>query len=369
MADKEIKKDIVIDEKDIKISDADPIKYTADLNSPIATKVKKIEEEALKKKELEERRSERIRLQQDYLNSLLENVTDNLSATDKEKQINDALEHDVRKQVLSMHGISEDKYEGMERRSAAINQGSESAIFLMSLILLLLSAFISRTLKGPVDVTLFICFMTAVEGTLLNHGARSKAIVWILRVVYYMLFPMMLIVFIMAILQISIFIQTMSIFAVFGVAVLLMGVIPYFIYNPYREEKKQLKQAHKYLKNMNKAAEREVTQNIKKEEKEIKKEEKEKQKLLRKEERQAKKDEIKRQKALKKEKPGTTETVDKTETDETNETNKTDGSEGSAEKSEVNEKAETNDKTETNGKPETNDQTETDIKTENDKSN
>ncbi len=319
MSDQKDTNEIVIDEKYIKISDAEPVKYTADINSPIAAKVKKLEEEAVRKRDLEQRRAERIRIQQDYLNGMLENVTESLAETDKEKQVNDALEQDVRRQVLSMHGISEDKYEGMQRRSAAVFQGSEFALFFMSVILIIISAFVSVTLGGPVEVTLFLCFMTAVEGTLLNHGARSKVIAWLLRMVYFLLFPMMLLVFVMDLLDLGFFPQVMTAFAVFGMTVLLLGVISYFFYNPYRADKRQLKKAGRYLKSMSKAAEKEVSRSVKEEEKEKQKEEKKQARIRKKEEKQAKKDA---------QKPQVTEDSGQPEKTEQNMSEKTDESAG-----------------------------------------
>ena len=311
MADKEISKEIIIDEKDVKVSDASPIQYAVDIDSPIAARVRKLEEEAVKKKELELRRSEKIRIQQDYLNGMLENVTENLAATEKERSINDALEADVKKQVLSMHGISEDKYEGMQRRTAAVYQGSEFALFFMSVILIIISGFISFVLEGPIEITLFICFFTAIEGTLLNHGQRrSKAAEWVLRIIYFLLFPLMLLVFIMDILGFEYTYETMSGLAVFGVVVLVLGVISYFAYNPYRADKKQLKKAGKYLKNMGKAADKDVMQSIKKAEKQQRREEKELARVEKKEEKRQAKEAKKQEKVSQAE---TSETVGNTE--------------------------------------------------------
>ncbi|MBR1524269.1 MAG: hypothetical protein IJ641_07425 [Lachnospiraceae bacterium] len=254
------------------------VTYAADINSPIAAKVKRLEEEAEKKKELELRRSEMIRVQQDYLNGMLDNVTETLAATEKERQINDALEADVRKQVLSMHGISGDKYDGMERRNQAVFQGAEFALFFMSVILVIISGILNGMF---VDITLFLCFFTAIEGTLLNHGERPRVIQCILRVLYLILFPVMLAAFVYYVIVVSLekvhvssFTTFYAVASIIGVVILMLGVISYFLYDPYRQDKKQLRKAGKYLRNMGKAANKEVSRNIKAFEKQQRKEEK-----------------------------------------------------------------------------------------------
>ncbi len=304
--------EIILEDKDVTITDAAQVSS----DSPIAAKVKKIEQEAEKKRQLEIRRSERIRVQQDYIGSMIDNITDSLAATEKEKQVNDVLETDVKKQVLSMHGLSEDKLEGISRRNAAIFQGSEFALFFMSVVLVAVSGFLNGMSS---DITLFLCFFTAIEGTLLNHAKRPGPIVWILRIIYMIIFPVMLTVFVLHMLAVaekadmSVFSMVVSVSSAVGILILILGVISYFLYNPYKNDRKQLKKAKKYLKDMEKAADKEVSKNIKQAEKQQKKEEKQQARLEKKEERQKAK--LEKQEAKQKEKSERSEEKQKTDTE------------------------------------------------------
>ena len=287
MAENEDKTEIVIDEKDIQVTDTEPVKYKADINSSIAVKVKKLEEEAVRERELEERRSERIRIQQDYLNGMLENVTVSLAATDKERQINDTLEQDVKRRVLSMHGISEDRYEGIERRDQAVFQGAEFAFFFMSIVLLVISGILNGMFT---DITLLLCFFTAVEGTLLNHGNRPRPVAYILRILYMLIFPVMLTAFVCYTvvtpeqIRTGVYATLYPTVVTVGVIILAMGVAAYFLYDPYKKDKKQVRRAGRYLKNMSRAADKEVTRIEKKAEMEQRKEEKKRERAERREE-------------------------------------------------------------------------------------
>ena len=140
------------------------------------------------------------------------------------------------------------------------------------------------------DITLLLCFLTAVEGTLLNHGNRPKIVTYVLRLLYMLLFPVMLTAFVyyMIIIQAA---DTQAYHqelypavVTAGVIILVTGVISYFLYDPYKGDKKQVRRAGKYLKSMSRVAEKEVAQSVKKAEKERRQEEKKREKAERMEE-------------------------------------------------------------------------------------
>ena len=106
-----------------------------EVKNPRIGKVLKLEEEAKRQNELEQLRSKRIRQQQEYINQMIDSVEANLKNTKEEQKLNEEFERHIRTEVYRMHGISEDKLQGMEERRNAWYQGAAFALFFLSLIL------------------------------------------------------------------------------------------------------------------------------------------------------------------------------------------------------------------------------------------
>ena len=115
-------------------------------------------------------RSKRIRQEQEYIDRMLLSVEENLKNTKEEQRINEEFEEHIRREVYRMHGISEDKLQGMTERKTAWYQGAAFALFFLSLVMIALCGILHGF--GS-EICIFMAFYTAIEGTLLSNGRKG----------------------------------------------------------------------------------------------------------------------------------------------------------------------------------------------------
>lgn len=246
---------VIIESEDVKM-ETEPDYTQMEVKNPRIGKVLKLEEEAKRQNELEQLRSKRIRQQQEYINRMIDSVEANLKNTKEEQKLNEEFERHIRTEVYRMHGISEDKLQGMEERRNAWYQGAAFALFFLSLILVA----VCGVLHGfGSELCIFMAFYTAIEGTLLSNGRKQAAFFEVLiKILYLLLYPVMLTVFVCYELKFKEYDMLVPIFVIAGVVVLMLGAISYFAYDPYRVDKRNRKKANSYIKEMEKAALKEV---------------------------------------------------------------------------------------------------------------
>lgn len=246
---------VIIESEDVKM-ETEPDYTQMEVKNPRIGKVLKLEEEAKRQNELEQLRSKRIRQQQEYINRMIDSVEANLKNTKEEQKLNEEFERHIRAEVYRMHGISEDKLQGMEERRNAWYQGAAFALFFLSLILVA----VCGVLHGfGSELCIFMAFYTAIEGTLLSNGRKQAAFFEVLiKILYLLLYPVMLTVFVCYELKFKEYDMLVPIFVIAGVVVLMLGAISYFAYDPYRVDKRNRKKANSYIKEMEKAALKEV---------------------------------------------------------------------------------------------------------------
>lgn len=80
----------------------------------------------------------------------------------------------------------------------------------------------------------------------------------LIKVLYLLLYPVMLTVFVCYELKFKEYDILVPIFVIAGVVVLILGAVSYFAYDPYRVDKRNRKKANSYIKEMEKAALKEV---------------------------------------------------------------------------------------------------------------
>ena len=91
-----------------------------------------------------------------------------------------------------------------------------------------------------------MAFYTAIEGTLLSNGRKQAAFFEVLiKILYLLLYPVMLTVFVCYELKFKEYDMLVPIFVIAGVVVLMLGAISYFAYDPYRVDKRNRKKAKK----------------------------------------------------------------------------------------------------------------------------
>ena len=220
-------------------------------NSKI-NKVMKLQQEIQRQNDLEKLRERRIMQQQEYIDKLLHSVEATMKSTETERQFNEQFEEQVRGQIYQMHGISRDKLEGMQEARRAWYQGAAFSLFFLSLVLFGISGILDGFGSG---LNLFIAFYTAIEGTLLTNERKQNAgLNIVVKVLYLLLFPVMLGMFVCAQLGYPEYELCLPYFTTGGVLVLILGAVSYFIYDPYRLDRKSRRKADKYILSMEKAA-------------------------------------------------------------------------------------------------------------------
>lgn len=240
----------------IRIADMEPDYSDITVKNPRIGKVMRLEEEAKRQSEIEKLRSRRIRQEQEYIDQMSLSVENHLRATKEEQQYNEQFEERIRTEVYRMHGISEDKLQGMTEYRNAWYQGTAFAMFFLSLVLIA----ICGVLHGfGSEICIFMAFYTAIEGALLSNGRKQSLFFSVLtKGVYLLLFPVMLVTFTCYELGFEEYTLLVPVFTVAGVVVLMIGALSYFLYDPYRMDRRNRKKANRYIVEIEKAALKEV---------------------------------------------------------------------------------------------------------------
>ena len=234
----------------IRIADMEPDYSDITVKNPRIGKVMRLEEEAKRQSEIEKLRSRRIRQEQEYIDQMSLSVENHLRATKEEQQYNEQFEERIRTEVYRMHGISEDKLQGMTEYRNAWYQGTAFAMFFLSLVLIA----ICGVLHGfGSEICIFMAFYTAIEG-------RKQSLFFsvLTKGVYLLLFPVMLVTFTCYELGFEEYTLLVPVFTVAGVVVLMIGALSYFLYDPYRVDRRNRKKANRYIVEIEKAALKEV---------------------------------------------------------------------------------------------------------------
>lgn len=238
------------------ITDVEPDLMDIEVKNPRIGRVRRLKEEAEREREIERQRGRRIRQEQEYIDQMSLVVDEHLRNTKEEQKYNEEFEEHIRGEVYRMHGISEDKLQGMNEYRRAWYQGAAFALFFLSLLLYALCG----VLHGfGSELAVFVALYTALEGALLTNGRkRSVCMAIFTRVIYLCLFPVMMVVFVCYELGFEEYSLLVPVLTIAAVVVLMIGSVSYFLYDPYRADRRSRKKANRYLRDMEKAAQKEV---------------------------------------------------------------------------------------------------------------
>ena len=240
----------------VRIADMEPDYSDITVKNPRIGKVMRLEEEVQRQSEIEKLRSRRIRQEQEYIDRMSLSVENHLRNTKEEQRYNEQFEERIRTEVYRMHGISEDKLQGMTEYRNAWYQGTAFAMFFLSLVLIAICGILHGF--GS-EICIFMAFYTAIEGALLSNGRKQSLFFTVLtKGVYLLLFPVMLVTFTCYELGFEEYALLVPVFAVAGVVVLMIGALSYFLYDPYRMDRRNRKKANRYIVEIEKAALKEV---------------------------------------------------------------------------------------------------------------
>lgn len=258
-----------------------------------------IREQIKRQREAEDAVLEQMIEEQRVIDGLNSDINENLDRTRESRKFNQEFQEKINTQIYEMNGITEDKLKGMREYKNAYYQGCAFSLFLLSVVMI----GICGVLHGfESQICLFMIACTGVEGALLAQDKwRNKLVNILCKLLYLMFFPVMMVIFVCYELKYPEYELFLPYFAMGIVVVLIIGTAAFFLYDPYKQDKKRVRSAKDYIADVEKIAKKQVKKN----QKLRAKEEKKNQKLLQKEEAQnqkaAEKEEKENQRALEKE--------------------------------------------------------------------
>ena len=240
-----------------------------------------IKQQMERQRAAEDAKLERLLREQEIIAGLRESIDDDMWQTKETGKYNREFQEQLNLQIYEAHGITEDKLTGMKEYRNALYRGAAAVLFLLSLSLTVLCG----VLHGfDSNICLLMLAYTAVEGAL--AGKKQKALLDVVcRILYILVFPTMMVMFVCYELGYEEYGLFLPYAAILGGVVAIIGTISYFLYDPYRSEKRKLQDAKSQIRDIEKAAGKEIRRNQKIREKE----EKRAQKRLRQERREQQK--------------------------------------------------------------------------------
>ena len=274
-------------DQSISINDMEYLPVTKNVRESLRVqKTEYIRQQMRKRQEDEEAIMAQLLQEQRVIDSLQEQIHENLEQTEESSKYNREFKESMDAQIYALHGISGDKLEGMREYKNAYYQGSAFSLFLLSAALIVLCGLLHGFQS---EICVFMLAYTGIEGALLaQEKKRWKVIDWLCKLLYLLMFPTMMVMFVCYELEYPEYGLFLPYATGAGIGILILATVSYFLYNPYRGEKKKVHEAKEHIEDIEKIARKEVLKNQKirkKEEKKIhkqlQKEDKRQERLIR----------------------------------------------------------------------------------------
>ena len=242
-----------------------------------------IRDQIRRQREAEDAILEQMFEEQKVIDSLNEDINENLNRTTESRKFNQEFRQKMNTQIYEMNGVTEDKLKGIREYKNAYYQGCAFSLFLLSVVMIV----ICGVLHGPdSQVCLFMIACAGVEGALLAQDKwKNKFLSAVCKVLYLLIFPIMMTAFVCYELKYPEYELFLPYFAMGIVVALVIATAAFFLYDPYKADKKRVKDAKDSIAEVEKIAKRQV----KKSQKIRQKEEKKTLRIQRKEEKQKQK--------------------------------------------------------------------------------
>ena len=225
-----------------------------------------------KQRAAEDLLTDQIMAEQKILDEILDSIDDNIERTEESRKYNKEVQDEINARIYAMHGITEDKMQGMRESKNAYYRGCAFSLFLLSVVLILLCGFLHGF---SAEITLFMLAYTGLEGALLSKGEkRSRWLAILCRVLYLFIFPAMMVMFVCYELGYPEYEQFLPYMVIGGLVILILAVASVFLYDPYRKDKRRMRSAKNHISDIEKLAKKELKKNRKLQEREEKKEQK-----------------------------------------------------------------------------------------------
>lgn len=211
-----------------------------------------IHEQVKLQREAEDEAWEKIMEEQKLLTERRRSIDADINSNRELKRYHEGCMEDITDQVYSLHGISVDKLEGIKEYRNALFRGEAFIVFCISVIMAAIVAYA----YGPTSqLCLYVLMCVGAEGALLSQKRKN--------ILFFI--PLILIAAEMA--GYKLYPQYLEYVTMAGeaLALLLMmiGTVGYFVHNPYRKDRKNIKAAKSDLKELHKVAKKSVKKNKK----------------------------------------------------------------------------------------------------------
>lgn len=215
---------------------------------------------------------EQMKQEQSVLDALNESIDNNVERTKEARKYNQEFRENMDAQVYAMYGITEDKLQGIREYKNAYYQGCAFSLFFLSMVLVALCGILHGFQSS---ICLFMIAFSGIEGALLTQEKkRGRVLDMCCKILYLLMFPLMMVIFVCYELEYPEYEILLPIFAIFGICVLIIGTTAYFFYDPYRQDKRKVGDAKGTIREIEKTARKEVRKNQKSREKSEKKQQK-----------------------------------------------------------------------------------------------
>lgn len=270
-----------------------------------------IKEQIKRQREAEDAVLEQMIEEQRVIDGLNSDINENLDRTRESRKFNQEFQEKINTQIYEMNGITEDKLKGMREYKNAYYQGCAFSLFLLSVVMI----GICGVLHGfESQICLFMIACTGVERALLAQDKwRNKLVNILCKLLYLMVFPVMMVIFVCYELKYPEYDLFLPYFAMGIVVVLIIGTAAFFFYDPYKQDKKRVKNAKDYISEVEKIAKKQVKKNQKLRAKEEKKNQKIQLREEKKNQKLQQREEMESQKAAEREEKETQRTLEREE--------------------------------------------------------
>lgn len=232
-------------------------------------KTEYVRQQMIKRKEAEDALLLKLIEEQRVIDSLQEEIRDNLEQTEESSKYNQEVQENINAQIYALHGISKDKMEGMREYKQAYYKGCACAMFFLSAALVILCGVLHGFQS---EICIFMLSFTGMEGALLTQEKkRLKMLYYIGRLLYLLIFPAMLVMFVCYELNYPEYDILLPYMVIAAVCILILAAISSFLYNPYRSAGKKVRDAKDHIDDIEKSARKEVRKTKKSLKKELKK--------------------------------------------------------------------------------------------------
>ena len=196
-----------------------------------------IHEQVKLQREAEDEAWEKIMEEQKLLTERRRSIDADINSNRELKRYHEDCMEDITDQVYSLHGISVDKLEGIKEYRNALFRGEAFIVFCISVIMAAIVAYA----YGPTSqLCLYILMCVGAEGALLSQKRKN------------ILFFIPLILIAAEMIGYKLYPQYLEYVTIVGeaLALLLMmiGTVGYFVHNPYRKDRKNIKAVKKNKK-------------------------------------------------------------------------------------------------------------------------